>query len=131
MTTIPETEDASVHNIDTLKEQLIWSQKQELDRLRHAFDSQKEMIAIQQQQIQVLEANLFEALLRANSHIYLQHVAVETSDTTPEEQVQQPTRDDNHLDDMDDATAAKDIHEEEDEDNNDDDPDEQQHMAHV
>ena len=133
---------ASVDTIDTLKEQLIWSQKQELDRLRLAFDSQKEMIAIQQQQIEVLEANMFAALLRANSHIYLQPdgvvEAVENSyDNTPEQQQQQPTRDDVlHPDEMDDAvsTAEEDIHHDEDEEDNNHDPDEQQeeqNMAYV
>ena len=113
-TTTEAAEAAFVDTIDSLKDQLIWSQKLNLDRLRRDFDRQKQMIAIQQQQIEVLEANMFEALLRANSNVYRQQVeeGMDTTSNTLEQQQQQDEEQravDEH-DPMDDATAAEDIH---------------------
>ena len=92
--------------IDSLKDQLIWSQKLELGALRRDYERQKETIAIQKQHLDRLEGEIFEALLRTNNRVYLQQLHQEQRQTIPPETtiMKRPVEDD---DDADNAATAK------------------------
>ena len=95
--------------IDSLKDQLIWSQKLELGALRRDYERQKETIAIQKQHLDRLEGEIFEALLRANNRVYLQQLHMEQRQTIPPETtiMERPVEDDDNADDADNAATAK------------------------
>jgi len=59
-------------NVGTLKDELILSQKAELEALRGEFERQKETIGLQQQRIVELESQIFNMLMDNNNRICLQ-----------------------------------------------------------
>jgi len=67
-----QPDDKGDENIESIKDQLLWSQKQELEVLRRDFQNQKKVLVVQQQRIHELESQIMHVLLAANKRIFLQ-----------------------------------------------------------
>lgn len=61
----------SATQAEQIKDQLIWSQKEELKAMRREFNLQKEALAVQQQRIVELEGQVLQLLMAANRRVLL------------------------------------------------------------
>jgi len=61
--------ESATHQAEQIKDQLIWSQKEELKAMRREFNLQKQALAVQQQRIVELEGQVLQLLMAANRRV--------------------------------------------------------------